>query len=143
MRSNILIFIVAFLVAFGAGFLIFHDSDKTPSNQQSIKKDAPESNETEPETNGEEASVPEGAEPLIANSCINCHAVKDAGITGGNTGPDLSDAYVNVKDKHGLELNDFLQQPTSAVMSGVIAGDPLSDDDRQQIVEFLKKTSEK
>lgn len=142
MKSNILIFVVAFLVAFGAGFLFFHNNDKTPANQ-ATESGSSDSADPTPQTDSEEASVPEGAEPLIANSCINCHAVKDAGLTGGNTGPDLSDAYANVKDKHGLELDEFLQQPTSAVMSGVIAGDPLSDDDRQQIVEFLKKASEK
>lgn len=142
MRSNLLIFAVAFLVAFGAGYLIFHDSDKTPATQQTTESDSAESNEETPEPE-EEASVPAGAEPLSTNSCIGCHAVSDAGITGGTTGPDLSKAYANVKDKHGVELDEFLQQPTSAVMSGVIAENPLSEEDRQQIVEFLKKTSEK
>ncbi|WP_301107749.1 cytochrome c [Sporosarcina sp.] len=142
MRSNLLIFAVAFLVAFGAGYLFFHDSDKTPATQQTTENNSAESNEETPESE-DEASVPSGAEPLTTNSCIGCHAVNDAGITGGTTGPDLSDAYANVKDKHGIELDEFLQQPTSAVMSGVIAENPLSDEDREQIVEFLKKTSEK
>ncbi|AXH98284.1 cytochrome C [Sporosarcina sp. PTS2304] len=143
MRSNLLIFAVAFILAFGAGYLLFHDGKKTiPNEQASNQVENSDEDGTSP-NDAEVEAIPAGAEPLSTNSCISCHAVKDAGIAGGNTGPDLSDAYVNVKDKHGKELDDFLKEPTSAVMSGVIAENPLSDEDREQIVTFLKETSEK
>lgn len=143
MRSNILIFVVTFLVAFGIGYLIFHDSGKTPMTDQTAS-DKADSNQTADEPNDAEVeSVPAGAEPLSTNGCISCHAVQNAGIEGGTTGPDLSDAYENVPNKHNEDLDAFLKAPTSAVMSGVIAENPLSDEDREQIVKFLKETSEK
>ena len=142
MRSNILIFIVTFLVAFGIGYLIFHDSGKTPLTDQTAS-DTTNSETADDPNDAEVEAIPAGAEPLSTNSCISCHAVQSAGIAGGTTGPDLSEAYVNVQDKHGVELNEFLKAPTSAVMSGVIAENPLSDEDREQIVKFLKETAEK
>lgn len=143
MKSNILIFVATFLLAFGAGYLIFHSTEKPSVSQQPTENNSADSKEATEEPKKEDASVPAGAEPLIANSCIGCHAVNDAGIAGGTTGPDLSKAFVNVKDKHGIELDEFLQHPTSAVMSGVIGDNPLSDEDRKKIVEFLEETSKK
>lgn len=138
MRVNLIIFVIAFFAAFGAGYFIFHDSAAKQEAGSTISEEA----EQEP-NDAEVEAIPAGAEPLSENSCINCHAVKEAGIAGGNTGPDLSEAYTSIKDKHGKELDDFLKEPTSAVMSGVIAENPLSDEDREQIVKFLKETAEK
>lgn len=141
MRSTILIFVIAFLVSFGGGYLIFHDSSKSTS---SSNEEQAVTEETNPEPNeAEKESIPAEAEVMSNNGCINCHAVKGAGIAGGTTGPDLSHAYKEVEGKHGKSLDEFLQAPTSAVMSGVIADNPLSEEDRKGIVEFLKKTSDK
>lgn len=63
-------------------------------------------------------------------------------MQGGATGPDLSQSYNNVEGKHGKPLDEFLKAPTSAVMSSVIQGNPLSDEQRMQIVEALKKAAE-
>jgi len=49
---------------------------------------------------------------------------------------------VEVKDKHGKPIEEFLKQPDSAVMSGVIGKNPLTDDERKQVLEMLQKASE-
>lgn len=150
MKKNGIIFVIAFLVAFAGGYFIFSsggdapekDTSKATSEKQDKKDDASDE-ETAKEDSSGEATVPAEAEALQANNCLSCHAVESLGAEGGASGPDLSDAYKNVKGKHGKELDEFLQEPTSQVMSGVIEGNPLSDEEREQIVEALKKASEK
>ena len=39
-------------------------------------------------------------------------------------------------------MDSFLKEPTSAVMSGVIEANPLSDEERAKVVEALKKIAE-
>jgi hypothetical protein len=48
-----------------------------------------------------------------------------------------------VEGKHGKPIEEFLKAPTSAVMSGVIGKNPLSDEERKQVLELLKQASEK
>jgi hypothetical protein len=52
-------------------------------------------------------------------------------------------AYANVEGKHGKPIEEFLKAPTSAVMSGVIGKNPLSDEERKQVLDLLKQASEK
>ena len=79
---------------------------------------------------------------LQTKGCIGCHAVQGLNLQGGATGPDLSQAFKTIEGKHGKPINEFLKAPTSAVMSSVIGGNPLSDDEITQIVAELKKASE-
>ncbi|MFS0576072.1 cytochrome C [Sporosarcina sp. 179-K 3D1 HS] len=140
MKTNGIIFIVAFVLAFAGGYFYFSQGNKeeTATTESGATEPANEEGQGE-----EQASVPAEAEVLNTNSCLSCHAVNSLGIEGGTTGPDLSHAYDGVKDKHGVDLDSFLKQPTSAVMSGVIAGNPLSDEDRAAIIDVLKTASEK
>src|SRR5690625_6648298 len=75
--------------------------------------------------------IPDEAESLSRNGCLGCHSVESMGAVGGDIGPDLSRAFPEMKGKHGKELDDFLKDPTSAVMATVIADDPLNDEDRK------------
>src|SRR5699024_11461631 len=68
-------------------------------------------------------------EALSRNNCLSCHAVEAAGLDGGTTGPDLSNAYEEVEGKHGKPIDEFLQEPTSAVMSTVIEDNPLRSEE--------------
>ncbi|WML55348.1 cytochrome C [Neobacillus sp. PS3-12] len=79
---------------------------------------------------------------IAKRGCIQCHSVGSLNIKGGQVGPDLSQAYTTVESKHGKPIEEFLKQPTSAVMSGVLGKDPLTDDQRQQVLDLLKKASE-
>lgn len=163
MKMNGLIFVVGFILAFAGGYLIFGQADAgqsvpvTPtasensgSEAESENADSTEADSNDADSNeeaAEEAAEPEveinaDTEVLARNNCLSCHAVEAAGLDGGTTGPDLSDAYSEVEGKHGKTLDEFLQEPTSAVMSSVIEGDPLDDAERENIVELLKEVSE-
>ncbi len=140
---NGLIFLLAFVVAFAGGYFFFTKSDG--NEIQSVSEGS--SSTTEPTESAEDENV-EGDqasaefEIFSQNSCLTCHAVDSLNIEGGTTGPDLSGAYEGVEGKHGVDLDTFLQKPTTAVMSGVIENDPLSDEERKEIIEALKKAYE-
>lgn len=144
MKNAIIIFFVFALVGFGGGYLF------SQSGSQEQAK-APDNAATEPAAQEEkvEAPAPEATavsaegEIFQQKGCIACHSIENLGVKGGVTGPDLSKAYVNVEGKHGKPINEFLKQPTSAVMSTVIGGNPLTDDEINKIVESLKIASEK
>ena len=76
-------------------------------------------------------------------SCVACHSVSALNVQGGVTGPDLSKAYLNVADKHGVPVEDFLKKPTSAVMSSVLGANPLTDEERAQVLSALQAASGK
>ncbi|HEX5564675.1 MAG TPA: c-type cytochrome [Sporosarcina sp.] len=141
MKTNGVIFIIAFLLAFGGGYLYFSQGGKD-QKQQTTQQGASTETGKEQVEKEEVATVPAEAEVMSNNSCLSCHAVSSMGVEGGTTGPDLSNAYKDIEGKHGKDLDSFLQEPTSAVMSGVIGGSPLSEEDRAEIVKFLEKASE-
>ena len=150
MKTNVLIFIIGFILAFGGGYLFWgmNDSDEqintdstTPAETAENAEETEESEATD-ETDAGGDTVATEAEPLVQNNCLSCHAVESLNASGGTTGPDLSNAYNDVEGKHGKPLDEFLKEPTSAVMSTVIEGDPLTDEERESIVEALKLAAE-
>lgn len=149
MKKPIIHFVISALVGLGLGYLVFDvvaaDGDQD-TEVTAINEETPESTteNTEKNTEATEATATASGEESILQSkgCIGCHAVEGLDLQGGATGPDLSLAFNNVEGKHGKPLNEFLKEPTSAVMSTVIAGSPLTDDEITQIVAELKKASE-
>lgn len=83
------------------------------------------------------------AEIFTKRGCVACHSVSALDVQGGVTGPDLSKAYLNVADKHGVPVEDFLKKPTSAVMSSVLGANPLTDEERAQVLSALQAASGK
>jgi len=158
MKMNGLIFVLGFLLAFGAGYLFLGNSggdetqdSPTPVATEDSTSETSDSEATD-DSNAEQEEADESAEAdvtldadieaLSRNNCLSCHAVEAAGLDGGTTGPDLSNAYEEVEGKHGKPIDEFLQEPTSAVMSTVIEDNPLDDAEREKIVELLKEVSE-
>lgn len=146
MKNSIIIFLVCALIGFGGGYL-FNTLGKNPSD---VATPDTQSTETTTETSEEKtepaepiAAIPEEGKIISDKGCLACHAVENLGLQGGATGPDLSKAFVNVEGKHGKPIEEFLKEPTSAVMSTVIGGNPLTDEERAKIVEALKIASEK
>lgn len=153
MKMNGLIFVIGFMIAFAGGYLIFgqNNSEQAESYTPPVAEEGDESNdgdsndaneEQEDETS-EEVSLDADVEVLARNNCLSCHSVEKAGLSGGTTGPDLSNAYRDVEGKHGKTVDEFLQEPTSAVMSSVIEENPLDDEEREEIVKLLEEVAEK
>ncbi|RYG73678.1 cytochrome C [Lentibacillus lipolyticus] len=152
MKVNSIIFIAGFIVAFAAGYLFFGGNSAADQGGQDTGKQEETANDqtdasgeqgaADEKTSEGEKVVPAEAEPLSRNNCLSCHAVESLGAEGGTTGPDLSNAYNVVEDKHGKPLEEFLKEPTSAVMSTVIGDNPLEDEERKAIIESLKKAAE-
>ncbi|WP_374724446.1 c-type cytochrome [Calidifontibacillus erzurumensis] len=150
MKNAIIIFLVFALIGFGGGYLVSQITKgtddvaaPTPVETEEANNAGNESavNESDQSNSGATAVSAEG-EIISQKGCLACHSVEKLGLTGGTTGPDLSQAYVNVQDKHGKPINEFLKEPTTAVMSSVMGGNPLTDDEINQIVEALKIASE-
>ena len=143
MKKPLIIFVISALIGLGLGYLVFDvigSDDSKPEVAVSDKKDAPTKEE---ETNNTDDTVAVSDDNILqAKGCLGCHAVSGLNLEGGATGPDLSQAFNNVEGKHGKPLAEFLKEPTSAVMSSVIGGNPLTDEEISQIVEALQKAAE-
>jgi cytochrome c551/c552 len=143
-QKAIISFVICALLGFGLGYLVFGvimgDSEKQPQVTQTETKDST----TTKSPDSKETATSSVKEDNILNKrgCLGCHSVEALNLKGGQVGPDLSQAFVNVEGKHGKPIEEFLKQPTSAVMSGVIGKNPLTDDERKQVLDLLKQASE-
>lgn len=146
MGKNLAIFFLCFVIAFGGGYLVF-GGNSNGDNAATKSQEASPQQETKtadtPAAATTTASVSKEGEVFSQLGCITCHSVKNLGVSGGATGPDLSKAFTEVEGKHGVKIEDFLKKPTSAVMSGVIGGKPLTDEERKAVLDALKAASEK
>lgn len=149
MQKTIITFVISALLGFGLGYLVFDvamgDSGKEPQVAQAGTKDSSAAKEESKDTKEDPAKTVAANEDNILNQkgCLSCHSVEALNLQGGATGPDLSKAFENVEGKHGKPIDEFLKEPTSAVMSSVISGAPLTDEERTQVVDLLKQASEK
>lgn len=95
------------------------------------------------ESDTEKTTASDAGQIFEKKGCVSCHSISKLNVKGGATGPDLSTAYKTVDGKHGKPVDEFLKKPSSAVMSGVIKDNPLTDKERKDIVNALKEASEK
>jgi len=147
MNKAIISFVISALLGFGLGYLVFDvimgDSDKQPQVAQTETNDTAAAKEEESTESKEETVAANEDNILNKKGCLGCHSVEALNIQGGAVGPDLSQSFANVEGKHGKSIDEFLKEPTSAVMSGVIAKSPLTDEERTQVLDLLKQASEK
>ena len=148
MGKNLAIFLICFAIAFGGGY-IFFKNDQASEPAQNGEQTAQNGEQTDQAAKDEaidqqqgDASDNEGR-IFVQRGCITCHSVSALNTQGGATGPDLSQAYVNVEGKHGVPIEEYLKNPTSAVMSSVLGEKPLSEDELKAVLEALKTASEK
>jgi cytochrome c551/c552 len=147
MNKAIISFVISAVLGFGLGYLVFDvikgDSGKTEvaktetTDTTSTKDQSADSKDTAAKTTAVDQD-----NILSKRGCLGCHSVSALNLKGGQVGPDLSHAFVEVADKHGKPIEEFLKQPDSAVMSGVIGKNPLTDHERKQVLEILQKASE-
>lgn len=148
MQKTIISFVISALLGFGIGYLVFDvimgDSGNEPQVAQTETKDTNQAKEESKDSKDTAATTASVSEDNILNNrgCLGCHSVEALNLKGGAVGPDLSQAFVNVEGKHGKSIDEFLKAPTSAVMSGVIGKNPLTDDERKQVLDLLKQASE-
>ncbi|WHY77525.1 cytochrome C [Neobacillus sp. WH10] len=148
MQKTIISFVISALLGFGIGYLVFDvimgDSGNEPQVAQTETKDTNQAKEESKDSKDTAATTASVNEDNILNKrgCLGCHSVEALNLKGGAVGPDLSQAFVNVEGKHGKSIDEFLKAPTSAVMSGVIEKNPLTDDERKQVLDLLKQASE-
>ncbi|MBT2692275.1 cytochrome C [Bacillus sp. ISL-55] len=147
MNKPIIHFIISALLGLGIGYIAF-DVIPGKSQEQEVttvnESSKPAETAKEEKESTDTSSTAAGEENILqAKGCLGCHSVEALNLTGGATGPDLSDAFTNVEGKHGKPVEEFLKEPTSAVMSGVIGGNPLTEEEINQVVKVLKEASEK
>jgi mono/diheme cytochrome c family protein len=147
-QKAIIHFVISALLGLGIGYLAFQviggeDDPNLASPETTETETTNEDSNDQEDTSSDTESVVAEDNLLSAKGCLGCHSVEGLNLTGGATGPDLTQAYINVEGKHGKPIDQFLKEPTSAVMSGVIGGNPLSDDEIAQMVDLLKQASEK
>jgi len=148
LQKTIISFVISALLGFGIGYLVFDvimgDSGNEPQVAQTETKDTNQAKEESKDSKDTAATTASVSEDNILNNrgCLGCHSVEALSLKGGAVGPDLSQAFVNVEGKHGKSIDEFLKAPTSAVMSGVIGKNPLTDDERNQVLDLLKQASE-
>ncbi|MBC8329728.1 MAG: c-type cytochrome [Planctomycetes bacterium] len=71
-------------------------------------------------------------------SCLGCHSVATVPyFGGGRLGPDLTEAYARLNGQ--AALTGWLGAPPSLVMTPVFRDHPLSDDEINQLVAFLRE----
>lgn len=154
MPNSVASFIICTILGFGIGFAGFEIAGKDDVASTDTPTVTETATNTEDQTPAEDSSSKEAEQPttesvISANSeilntkgCLSCHSVSSLNLEGGATGPDLSQAFTGVEGKHGKPLNEFLKEPTSAVMSSVIGGNPLTDEEIQQLVDALQEAAE-
>lgn len=137
---GLLSFVIAFLLV---GVIILTTnilSDGSDEDTQVTDTDVSEEVDETEEAEEEQASTADAENnALVRNSCTACHAVSAIDIEGANTGPDLSNAFSSVEAKHGKPIEEYLQEPTSAVMSTVIGDNPLSDEELEAVLNALEE----
>ncbi|MBP2243226.1 mono/diheme cytochrome c family protein [Cytobacillus eiseniae] len=143
MKKPLIIFIISALIGLGLGYLVFDVIGSDDSEPEVAVNDTntPKPAEEETDTTGDSVAASDD-NILQAKGCLGCHAVNGLNLEGGATGPDLTQSFNNVEGKHGKPLAEFLKEPTSAVMSSVISGNPLTDEEIEQIVQELQKAAE-
>ncbi|OUM88506.1 MAG: hypothetical protein BAA01_05230 [Bacillus thermozeamaize] len=148
------LFVLSFLVGFSGVYLFTGNEKQADSTNTAVVEEQQDQTQTDDAEHTTEHMTEQHDQPAVSNvktggeifvqaGCVQCHSVSAYDVKGGQTGPDLSNAYAEVLAKHGKSLDEFLKEPTTAVMSSVIKGKPLSDEELNKIVEALKTISEK
>lgn len=140
MKKPIISFIICALIGLGLGYVVF-DVIAAPNDQENVASDVEEKESSTDAAKEEETATAGEASIFQTKGCLGCHAVSGLNLTGSATGPDLSQAFNNVKDKHGKPIEEFLKEPTSAVMASVIGGSPLTDEEINEIVGLLEQAA--
>jgi cytochrome c551/c552 len=145
MKKAIMSFVISAVLGFGLGYVVYHvinGTSKTEPQTAAKTETSTPAADTKETASAPAATAVDQDNILSKRGCLGCHSVGSLNLKGGQVGPDLSQAFKEVADKHGMPIEQFLTKPNSAVMSGVLGSKPLTDDERKQVIDLLKKASE-
>jgi hypothetical protein len=80
---------------------------------------------------------------FIEKGCPQCHSISAFGIKSPNeVGPDLTNAYADVRTRFGVELEQFLAAPTGTMQLVLGSMIKLTPAERDSIIHILKELDE-
>ncbi|GFN22835.1 cytochrome C [Thermanaeromonas sp. C210] len=110
-----------------------------------VEEQAASGDKGTPESEAGESTAATGeqkeAEIFTTLGCIQCHKVSAYNVKGGETGPDLSNAYHNVPARYGKTLEEFLWNP-EGTMAEILRGREITDEEKTIILELLTRVAE-
>lgn len=76
---------------------------------------------------------------FVAKGCPQCHSITALGVKSTTeVGPDLTLAEEDVETRFGMELDDFLRNPTGTMMIVLSSQIQLTETEKDSIVRILK-----
>jgi hypothetical protein len=76
---------------------------------------------------------------FVSKGCPQCHSISALGIkSAAEVGPDLTLAYEDVRARFGVELEEFLHNPTGTMQVVLSSTIQLSPAERDSIIRILK-----
>ena len=80
---------------------------------------------------------------LVQKGCPQCHSISAFGIKSPNeVGPDLTNAYADVRTRFGVDLEQFLAAPTGTMQVVLGSMIKLTPAERDSIIHILKELEE-
>jgi len=76
---------------------------------------------------------------FVQKGCPQCHSISALGVKSPTeVGPDLTEAYEDVQLRFGVQLGQFLAQPTGTMQVVLSSHITLSPAERDSIVSILR-----
>jgi cytochrome c551/c552 len=76
---------------------------------------------------------------FVSKGCPQCHSISALGVKSpAEVGPDLAVAYEDVRNRFGVELEEFLHNPTGTMQVVLSSSIQLSPAERDSIIKILK-----
>jgi hypothetical protein len=135
--------IIGVVLTIGIAKIVSHTNAPVSETESVKSKDQTEKVAKDKTANQQDNSVKTTTNPeaqiFVKATCITCHSVSKYGLDGGKQGPDLTKPMMGtvIKEKYGMELRDYLDNPKSPVMAGVLGNLKLSGEQKDNISKLL------
>lgn len=135
--------ILGLVLTIGVGKVVF-SKDGSESTAKSIQstgqlKDSAKDKSAVNQDNATKNTGNPEAQIFVESTCISCHSMSKYDLDGGKQGPDLTNPMMGtvIKEKYGISLREYLDNPKSQVMSGVLSNLKLTNEDKDKISKLL------
>jgi mono/diheme cytochrome c family protein len=80
---------------------------------------------------------------FVTKGCPQCHSIAALGVKSpAEVGPDLALAYEDVQNRFGMELEQFLVNPTGTMQVVLSSAIQLSPAERDSVIRILRELHE-